>query len=186
MAPPRRLGGGIRPPQVLSPHWPCRPKRSAEAAYSLPEVMIASVLLSSVVVASLQLTGSSIQGMNRSKLRNQVSSAMSERIEQIRLEGFRYLCSQGCQDNELTQELKFNLTALLPRCQAGDLGSSFLTHLRSLNPSPSNAFTVADANVEVTPTLNASGNQLQVTLDAPSVPLTMTTTLVPTAQGWCP
>ena len=154
------------------------------SGYSLPEVMISSVLLAAVVASSVRLTSSSILGMNRSKLRNQVSTAMSERVETLRLEAFRFLCEQGCSNSELTQEIRYDLAALKPRCSAQDLGSSFLAHLQALKPPPTEGFQVGETAVSIIPSF--SGNQLRISLAAPSIPMSMSTTLVPMAQGWCP
>lgn len=166
-------------------HTKPKPPRTS-SGYSLPEVMISSVLLAAVVASSVRLTSSSILGMNRSKLRNQISTAMSERVETLRLEAFRFLCEQGCSNSELTQEIRYDLAALKPRCTAQDLGGSFLAHLRTLKPSPTEGFTVGETDAPVIPSFSASGNQLRISLDAPSIPMRMSTTLVPMAQGWCP
>ena len=162
-----------------------KPPRTS-SGYSLPEVMISSVLLAAVVASSVRLTSSSILGMNRSKLRNQVSTAMSERVETLRLEAFRFLCEQGCSNSELTQEIRYDLAALKPLCTNPEngLGKSFLTHLQSLKPPPTEDFKVGETAVTVLP--SPSGNQLHISLDAPSIPMSMSTTLVPMAQGWCP
>ena len=179
---------GVRSPAkiygLLPSAAPKQPRTSS--GYSLPEVMISSVLLAAVVASSVRLTSSSILGMNRSKLRNQVSTAMSERLETLRLQAFRFLCEQGCTNNELTQEIRYDLTALKPRCNAQDLGRSFLAHLQAMKPPPTESFTVGETNAPVVPSFSASGNQLRISLDAPSIPMSMSTTLVPMAQGWCP
>ena len=185
------LGGRLRPPRPPKARrrfllWIASAVRRTSSGYSLPEVMISSVLLAAVVASSVRLTSSSILGMNRSKLRNQISTAMSERVETLRLEAFRFLCEQGCTNNELTQEIRYDLAALKPRCSAQDLGSSFLAHLQALKPPPTEAFTVGETDAPVIPSFSASGNQLRINLDAPSIPMSMSTTLVPMAQGWCP
>lgn len=163
------------------------PMPPAEAGgFSLPEVMIASAILAAVVTSSVRMTSSSMLGMNRSKLHQQASSAMAARMETLRYEAFRYLCSQGCEPDQLTEERRYNIPLLSPRCQASDLGSSFLTHLKQLTPAPDQPFEVTDAKIVVTPSFSANGNQLLATLSAPSIPLTLTTALVPSAQAWCP
>ena len=146
------LGGRQRPPRPPKARrrfllWIGSAARRTGSGYSLPEVMISSVLLAAVVASSVRLTSSSILGMNRSKLRNQISTAMSERVETLRLEAFRFLCEQGCTNNELTQEIRYDLAALKPRCSAQDLGSSFLAHLQALKPPPTAAFTVGELSL---------------------------------------
>ena len=187
------LGGRQRPPRPPKARrrfllWITSAVRRTSSGYSLPEVMISSVLLAAVVASSVRLTSSSILGMNRSKLRNQVSTAMSERVETLRLEAFRFLCEQGCSNSELTQEIRYDLAALKPLCTDPEngLGKSFLNHLQALNPSPTDGFTVGETDAPVIPSFSASGNQLRISLDAPSIPMQMSTTLVPMAQGWCP
>jgi len=159
---------------------------AGSGGFSLPEVMIASAILAAVVTSSVRMTSSSVLGMNRSKLNQQASSAMAARMEILRYEAFRYLCVQGCEPDQLTEERRYDIALLTPRCQAGDLGSSFLTHLKQLTPAPDQPFEVTDAKIIVTPSFSSDGNQLLATLSAPSIPLTLTTALVPSAQAWCP
>ena len=180
------LGGRLQPPR------PTKARRrfllwiGSAPGYSLPEVMIASAILAAVVTSSVRMTSSSVLGMNRSKLHQQASSALAARMETLRYEAFRYLCSQGCEHDQLTEERLYDIALLRPRCLAADLGSSFYSHLQQLESAPHQPFTVTDAEILVTPTFDPSGNQLLATLEAPSIPLTLTTTLVPSAQAWCP
>ena len=180
------LGGRLRPPR------PPKARRRfllwirSASGFSLPEVMIVSAILAAVVTSSVRMTSSSVLGMNRSKLHQQASSALAARMETLRYEAFRYLCSQGCEHDQLTEERLYDIALLRPRCLAADLGSSFYSHLHQLESAPHQPFTVTDSEILVTPTFAPSGNQLLATLEAPSIPLTLTTTLVPSAQAWCP
>ena len=185
------LGGRQRPPRPPKARrrfllWMRSAACRTRSGYSLPEVMIASAILAAVVTSSVRMTSSSVLGMNRSKLHQQASSAMAARMETLRYEAFRYLCSQGCEHDQLTEERLYDIALLRPHCLAADLGSSFYSHLQQLESAPHQPFTVTDAEILVTPHFSPSGNQLLATLDAPGIPHTLTTTLVPSAQAWCP
>jgi len=52
-----------------------------QTAFSLPEVMVASFILILVVLSSLQMTGSSILGMGRSKQRGLVDADIASHME---------------------------------------------------------------------------------------------------------
>ena len=103
-------------------HSQHNPRRRKTAGITLPEVMVSSVILVATVATSLQLTGTSITGMGRSKLRGQVDSAIATLMEDLRSHAFEYLCATdaGCQDEHLSQELDYddstNKTALKNLC----------------------------------------------------------------------
>ena len=92
--------------------------------YFLPEVMIGSVILASAVSMTAQLSNSTLNGMQRMNQRARLDSAMAARMEEIRDHAFSHLCIQGCDDSELTQQLKYNLTTLRPLCETKKLGKS--------------------------------------------------------------
>jgi prepilin-type N-terminal cleavage/methylation domain-containing protein len=156
-----------------------------QAGLTLPEVLVASALLSATVAASLQLTGTSLGSMGRSKQRAQVDGAIAAHMESLRARAFALHCSQGCKDDELTQDLQYNIATVKSLCASDGLGQSLLASLPAIELSP---FVVAGTNppVTVTPGFSASGNQLAVTFNAPAIPLRVASTLVPHAQGWCP
>jgi hypothetical protein len=160
--------------------------------------MIGSVILASAVTMTAQLSNSTVAGMQRMDQRARLDSAMAARMEDIRDAAFRHLCIQGCDDDELTQQLKYNLTALRPLCETTTLGSSFLTELKDTSegkkdltsdfyvsdyePDGSNSAALSEViAADVTP----SGNQVTVTLSERETGLSVTTSIVPHAQGWC-
>lgn len=162
------------------------PKGKAnDAGLSLPEVLLASVILAVVVLSSLQMTGTSILGIGRSRQRGMVDGEIASRMETLREGAFQYLCTQGCGDNELTKTLAFDLATLKPLCSTNSLGQGLLDSLPQQD-RPSSFTVDSTPPTEVEVAYAVSGNQLNVTFTATSVPLTVTTTLVPHAQGWCP
>ena len=184
------------PFQLRTLHRSCR--RQKDRGYSLPEVMIGSVILASAVTMTAQLSNSTVDGMQRMDQRARLDSAMAARMEDIRDAAFRHLCIQGCGDAELTQQLKYNLTALRPLCETTTLGSSLLTELKDTSegkkdltsnfhvndyaPAGSNSAALPET---ITSIVTASGNQVNVTLSESSTGLNVTTSVVPHAQGWC-
>lgn len=157
--------------------------------YFLPEVMIGSVILASTVSMTAQLSNSTLNGMQRMNQRARLDSAMAARMEEIRDNAFRHLCIQGCDDSELTQQLKYNLTTLRPLCEATELGKSLETALIASNLG-TGTFNLTDYDPTAKPTtisskVTASGNQVNVTLSEISTGLSVTTSVVPHAQGWC-
>lgn len=175
------------PFQNKKPH--ASPTTLANGGYSLPEVMIGSVILASAVSMTAQLSNSTLDGMQRMDQRARLDSAMAARMEDIRDAAFRHLCIQGCDDSELTQQLKYNLTTLRPLCEATELGKSLETALIASNLGTGTFnLTDYDPTAESTPissTVTASGNQVNVTLRESSTGLNVTTSVVPHAQGWC-
>ena len=170
----------------------------ADGGYSLPEVMIASVILASAVSMTAQLSNSTVDGMQRMDQRARLDSAMAARIEAIRDAAFRHLCIQGCNDTELTQQLKYNLTTLRPLCETAGLGSSLLTQLQDTSGGKEDLtsnFSISDYEADgsntntlsptITSTVTASGNQVNVTLSESSTGQSVTTSVVAHAQGWC-
>ena len=171
------------------------PHRCKAAGITLPEVMVSSVILVTTVATSLQLTGTSITGMGRSKLRGQVDSAIATRMEDLRSHAFEYLCATdaGCQDEHLSQELDYddstNKTALKNLCKTQGLGAGLLAYVNNQHSSDMQPFIVPGTlpPTTITPTAQAEGNRLNVTYVANTVPpVSVASTLVPHAQGWCP
>ena len=177
-------------------HFPVRnknphtsPKTFAHRGFSLPEVMIGSVILASAVSMTAQLSNSTMDGMQRMDQRTKLDSAMAARIADIRDAAFRHLCIQGCDDAELTQQLKYDLSTLRPLCETTELGESLKTALSTSNLGTGTFnLTDYDPTAESTPissTVTASGNLVNVTLSESNTGLSITTSIVPHAQGWC-
>jgi Tfp pilus assembly protein PilV len=159
--------------------------KRTQAGFSMPEVLVASFILIWVILSSLQLTSSSILGMGQSKRRGLVDAAIASRIEKLRSDAFSFLCTQGCTDNELTKALEFNLITLKPLCSSNTLGQGLLNALPTEDkPSSFTVNTVQPILVQATYT--SDGNKLHVSYSATDMALTVNTTLVPHAQGWCP
>lgn len=159
--------------------------KDSNAGFSMPEVLVASFILIWVILSSLQLTSSSILGMGKSKRRGLVDTAIAAQIEKLRNDAFTYLCTQGCTDNELTKTLEFDLTTLKPLCSANNLGEGLLNALPAADrPSSFTVNTVPPVDVQATYT--PDGNRLHVNYTATDLSLSVNTTLVPHAQGWCP
>ena len=162
------------------------------SGYSLPEVMVASVILAASVTMAANLSNSTMEGMQSMNLRSKLDSALAARMELIRDASFGYLCTQGCNNDELSLQLKYNLDTLTPLCRADSLGSSLATHLATNHPKLTETFNLnsVDAkapSIPIITTITPSGNQLSVTLTAqdPSAQ-SISSTIVPHAQGWCP
>ena len=177
-------------------HLPFRNKKPntssrtfASEGFSLPEVMIGSVILASAVSMTAQLSNSTLDGMQRMDQRARLDSAMAARMEDIRDAAFKHLCIQGCDDAELTQQLKYNLSTLRPLCETTELGDSLKTALTASNLGTGTFnLTEYDPTAESTPissTVTSSGNLVNVTLSESSTGLSVTTSVVPHAQGWC-
>jgi Tfp pilus assembly protein PilV len=182
---------------------------------SLPEVLVSSAILATTVLATLQISNSTIQGMGQSKVRAQIDSAIAERIENLRGHAFRYLCSKGEGENSLhpqdagclkpgiTYELSYgthdhedaanHLKDLKDLCKAKGMGEGLLNAINSAysqnsSANPLNQFTLEGTKplITIKPESKSEGNQLRVTFTSSPVSTEVTTTLVPTAQGWCP
>ena len=163
--------------------------KKSSGGYSLPEVMISSVILASAVTMTVQLSNSTVDGMQRMDLRSRLDSAIAARMEDIRDAGFRHLCIQGCDDSQLTQQLKYDLTTLKDLCDKTELGKSLKTALSTSNLG-TGPFNLTDYDptadsIEIQSTVTASGNQVNVLISEASTGLSVSTTIVPHAQGWC-
>lgn len=159
--------------------------KSTHTGFSIPEVLVASFILVWVVVSSLQLTSSSILGMGKSKRRGIADAAIASRIEALREEAFRYLCLQGCSNDELTKPLIFNITTLKPLCESNSLGQGLLDSLPA-DDKPSSFTVSAVPPVKVEAIYATDGNRLHVSYKVTDPSISISTTLVPHAQGWCP
>ena len=174
----------------------CPPCRNSERGMSLPEVMISSFILVSAVTANLHMGNSSVKGMNSSDLRYKLDSAIAQRIEDLRKQAFEYLCidtpgdEAGCIEGHSNKALAYDLTVLKPLCVTNNLGEQLRNHINT-NTSLLTGFNLQDLdesadNVAIAVAASPSGNQLDVTLSTQAIPISVSTTLVPHAQGWCP
>ena len=151
--------------------------------------MVGSIILASAVSMSAQLTNSTIDGMQRMNIRSKLDSAMAARMEDIRVASFRHLCIQGCKDDDLTQQLKYDLAILKPLCESSGLGSSLLGSLTTSGLTNDFNLTSKDPTadpVTINSVVTASGNQVNVALSEPINGMSVNTAVVAHAQGWCP
>ena len=115
-------------------------------------------------------------------------------MEDIRDQGFRHLCIQGCLNDELSLEPKYDLQPNITVPREG-LGQSLFDSLPAdlttesfnlreydINPDQSTA-----PDITISQEFLPEGNRLTVTLLAQSTPpQSITSIVVPHAQGWCP
>jgi len=161
-------------------------RKVSSSAFSLPELLIASFILALVVLGSVRMTSTALQGMGRSKMRGQADIEIARHIEELRSKAFGFLCQQGCSVDQLTKDLEYDLITLKPLCASKDPGQAFLNSLSDQDKPLS--FTAGTPPVDISASYSADGNKLHVTYEAKTTPrpLFVTTTLVPHAQGWCP
>ena len=166
-----------------------------DAGYSLVEVLVGSTILAGVVATGAQLSNSSSQAINQMSTRSRIDSALAARMEDIRDQGFRHLCIQGCLNNELSLEPKYDQEELESLCSAESLGQSLFDSLPAdlttasfnlreydINPDQSTS-----PDITISQEFLPEGNRLTVTLLAQSTPpQSITSIVVPHAQGWCP
>ena len=163
-------------------------KEYTDAGLSLPEVLIGSFILALVILNSVRITTHAIGGMNKSKTRSLVDSAIAHHIETLRKRTFEFLCMEGCKGNELTKALKYDLDTLKPLCESENLGlgKAFLDSL-DVSDMPKEIMVESVPPVTVRVNYVPEFNRLHVTYEADTKPsIVVPTTLVPNSQGWCP
>ena len=163
-------------------------KRNTHTGLSLPEVMIGSLILVLIILNSVRMTTHAIGGMNKSKTRSLVDTAIAHHIETLRKRTFEFLCVEGCKGNELTKALKYDLDTLKPLCENGDTGlaKAFLDSLSAAD-MPKEIMIESVPPVTVRVNYVPEFNRLHVTYEADTKPsIVVPTTLVPHSQGWCP
>lgn len=172
--------------QALIPNRIRKERKVSSSAFSLPEILIASFILALVVLGSVRMTSTALQGMGRSKTRGQADIEIARHIEELRAKAFGFLCTQGCNDDQLTKALTYDLTTLKPLCASKGLGQAFIDNLS--DPEKPASFLAGTPPIEVSASYSAEGNKVHITYAAKTTPtpLVVTTTLVPHAQGWCP
>ena len=173
--------------------------------FSLPELMVSSVILAGVVAASAQLSSSTADGMRRSSLRAKTDSAMARRMEEIRHCAFFYLIDNSLINNSnqsdcrllqlnIAEQLKYpdssNIDTFKSHCDNNTLSTGLKAYLSSNQKNLTTSFNLNDydqtaKSVPITTEITSSGNLLQVTLAADSIPARIQSTIVPHAQGWC-
>lgn len=172
-------------------------RNEQDSGFSMPELMVSSFILATFVTLGTQLTNSTTNSMKRTNIRSKLDSAMALRMEEIRHCGFFFLLDSSlliegddCRSHnfDLTQQLSYDLATLTPLCASNTIGRSFSDHLSA--EGLNNDFNLRDydetAESEIIKsTFTPTGNQLRVSLLAPSISLTIHSTIVPHSQGWC-
>ena len=153
-------------------------------AFTLPEVLIAGFLLAFLAAASAKLTNSALSGMSRSSTQTQADAVISKRLEKMREASFNLFCLQGCKEEEISQQLIYDLALLKPEC--GELGAKLKQALTLQNLLDKTTTTATFPPIEITFTPVTTGNQIQIIVEAPQLQLRTSTIFVPQAQGWCP
>lgn len=173
--------------------------------FSLPELLISSAILAGVVATSAQLSSSTADGMRRSSLRAKTDSAMARRMEEIRHCAFFYLIDNSLINNSnqsdcrllqlnIAEQLKYpdssNIDTFKSHCDNNTLSTGLKAYLSSNQENLTTSFNLQDydqtaTSVPITTEITSSGNLLQVTLAADTIPATIQSTIVPHAQGWC-
>ena len=145
------------------------------------------------MAASLQLTGTTLGGMNQSQLRAMVDNAIIEKIEDLRVHSFQYLCASNLVvNNHLTMPLDYDDSigkeTLKTICSNAGLGAGLKNYILTQDNSAELAFEVSHAGTTstVTPALTPDGHRLNVLYSVDTPSMTVSTTLVAHAQGWCP
>ena len=182
-----------------------RSRQKNSAGFSLPELMVSSMILAGVVTMSAKLSNSTTEGMRKNDLRSRADSAMSLRMEEIRHCAFFYLISEELKSNPTESDcrsLRLNMaeqlhypdptsaTSFTSQCNASTLGNGLQAFLRTNTKDLTTSFNLTDydstaTSVPITTTITSNGNQIRVYLTASSIPESLDTIVVPHAQGWC-
>lgn len=159
----------------------------AQLGFSLPEVLVASTILFASVMQSAKLYNTSIQGMHHSQLRDGIDAAIHADLEQVRQQVFEWSQDSTTQDGQLSYSPPSTA------CQNHALASQLISDLGTTMPATNYFLNLSGINtstdgITITRTITAdssNGNLLTVTYSSTSN-INKSTTLLPTAQGWCP
>ncbi len=157
--------------------------------FALIELIVSTVILVIVGMMAIRISSHSTGAMQRMSLRSKVDSAVAARMEEIRTEAFRYLCTQGCDDGELGQELTYNTAALEPLCENKSLGESLLEVLKTKDKVGNFNLTEYDQSADSIPinsALIATENKIVVSISESTTNTQIDSVIVPNAHGWCP
>ena len=169
-----------------------------DLGFTLIEGVISFIILAFFVTLGGRLINSTSNGISSADLRSKVDSVFALRIEEIRHCAFFYLldsslliqgdsCSEDSYD--MTEVIAYDMATLTPLCNSNSLGTSFSNYLTaeglggSFNLQDYDADSVSET---IQTTLTPNGNRLNVTLSSSSTSLSISTTVVPQAQGMCP
>ena len=169
----------------------CNQIITTKNGFTIVELLISIVSLGIAGAMAIQLSNSTNRAMLEMDQRSRVDSAMAARLEAIRDVSFRHLCTNGCDDDELTQELQYDTGTLEELCENKTLGNSLLTALSQTEGDLTTNFNANDYDetsdsIPINAQLIANENQLQVTFSESNTNVQITSTIVPQAHGWCP
>ena len=165
-------------------------------AFTIIELVVGVLVFAIAGTMLIRLTNSTTSAMNKMNRQSKVDSAIAAHLEKLRDESFRHLCTNGCDSGELSKPLEYDTDTLIPLCDGGQgngLGNHLLTalNIKGLNPTSFNVQdydeTADSITINSTITEDPSNpNLLQVILNANEFNKQVTTTIMPTAQKWCP
>lgn len=164
---------------------------SSGQGFTIIELLVAILSLGIAGAMAIQLSNSTNRAMLQMDQRSRVDSAIAARMEAIRDISFRHLCTNGCENDELTQELQYDTTTLEDLCNNNTLGNSLLTALSQAEGDLTTNFNTNDydqtsASLPITAQFTANDNELQITFSESNTNVQITSTVVPHAHGWCP
>ena len=169
---------------------------SQPRGFTIIEMVVSILVLAITGTLVLNITNSTTKAMDKMNKRSKIDSAIAAHIEKIRDKAFRLLCTSGCENGELSQELTYNATILDSDCDGGSgngLGNRLLNELNNegLNPT---SFNVQDydptaESMTINSTIvedSSNPNAINVTINSSELNKQISTTIIPNAQKWCP
>ena len=186
-----------------------RKHKAGRQGFSLPEVMVSSVLLAMVVVNSTNLFMQSGSNIRASGLRDAIHARIAEDIEELRRTSMEWACSPGtaCTGQAIDadkpvayQTATTNAGAYKTACSSSTLAGLMQQQLPTALPSGSTqldwghnrpkgiVIPAALTTLTINRNISANGNQLEVSYETgPSAPfkVELHSSLVPEALGWC-
>ena len=182
-------------------------QQHALSGYSLPELMIASTVLASVVASSAGTLTESGKSFNRSRERDAISTLIAKDLEEVRATAYNYMRCEptpqanepgACTDARLNQFADGQVTFVpdAARCNAGTLAEGLVATNPALVSSstltiPQNLSGISLGGVTISRAITASGNELEVKYGSVSSssgnqPVYQQALIVPESTGWCP
>lgn len=147
--------------------------------------MIASSILSILVIAGIHNLTSSLKLYQKSATTDKAMGKISERLERYRFYAYKYSCipNSGC--DESTAEMEYgnyeNPESFKSICETATFGSKLLEYIQQ---HPEDLTPVQVGDISIQPIFQVNQNDLNVTFEE-SNRIFMKTTIVPEAAGWC-
>ena len=174
--------------------------------FSMPEVLISSALLALVVSNSSQLFMKSGLATSKGSSRDAVAAAVAKDLESLRTKAFQYHCHSGpcsTDPSKIAKPISYldinsstAIDAMETLCDNKFLEDDMVSKdgdLTTENPTtiplPSDNVALQGITVERTLFTSSDSHQLlvsyQATTDSP-IKFSFNSSLIPTAEGWCP